>query len=113
MRASLGATLAVLGALGAIAAGSHAANAATPDTFTVVSALTTVGNSDQLNIVVDSPSTLTGLSVGFVSGGVDTFDQTLTSAGAPVQDPTDQTQTQTRRADPVRHRPSRNRTVTS
>ena len=63
-----------------------------PDTFTVVSALTSVGNSDQLNIVVDSPSTLTGLSVGFVSGGVDTYDQTLTQAGSPVQDPTDPTQ---------------------
>jgi hypothetical protein len=36
VRASLGAALAVVAALGAIAAGSHTANAATADTFTVV-----------------------------------------------------------------------------
>jgi hypothetical protein len=93
VRASLGATLAVIGALGAIAAGSHAANAATTDTFTVVSALTTVGNPDQLTVVVDSPSTLTGLSVGFVNDGVDAYDETLTP-GSAVAVPTDPTQTE-------------------
>ena len=93
LRARLGATLAVIGALGAVAAGSHAANAATPDTFTVVSAGTTAGSPDQLTVVVDSPSTLTGLSAGFVNGGVDAYDQTLT-AGPTGTDPTDPTQTQ-------------------
>jgi hypothetical protein len=94
VRAGLGATLAVIGALGAVAAGSHAANATiADDTFTVVSALTSVGNSDQLTVVVDSPSTLTGLSAGFVNGGVDAYDQTLT-AGPAGTDPSDPTQTQ-------------------
>jgi hypothetical protein len=92
VRTRFGATLAVIGALGAIAAGSHAANAATADTFTVVSALTTVGNPDQLTVVVDSPSTLTGLSAGFVNDGVDAYDQPLT-LGSAVTDPTDPTQT--------------------
>jgi hypothetical protein len=96
LRATLGATLAVLGAVGAIAAGSHAANAAaTPDTFTVVSVLTSVGNSDQLNVVVESPSTLSSLSAGFVAGGTDVFDQTLTQQGTGVPDPNDSTQTDT------------------
>jgi hypothetical protein len=95
LRASLGATLAVIGALGVIAAGSHAANASpADDTFTLVSALTTVGNSDQLNVVVDSPSTLSGLSAGFVSGGVDAYDQTLTPSSTAT-DPSDPTQTET------------------
>jgi hypothetical protein len=93
LRVRLGATLAVVGALGAVAAGSHVANAATPDTFTVVSAGTTAGSPDQLTVVVDSPSTLTGLSAGFVNGGVDAYDQTLT-AGPTETDPTDPTQTQ-------------------
>ena len=69
------------------------ANAATPDTFTVVSAGTTAGSPDQLTVVVDSPSALTGLSAGFVNGGVDAYDQTLT-AGPTGTDPTDPTQTQ-------------------
>jgi hypothetical protein len=92
VRTRFGATLAVIAALGAIAAGSHAANAATADTFTVVSALTTVGNPDQLTVMVDSPSTLTGLSAGFVNAGVDAYDQTLTP-GSTVTDPADPTQT--------------------
>jgi hypothetical protein len=46
-----------------------------------------------LTVVVDSPSTLTGLSAGFVNGGVDAYDQTLT-AGPAGTDPSDPTQTQ-------------------
>lgn len=90
MRASLGATLAVIGALGAIATGSHAANAATPDTFTVVSAGATPGSPDQLTVVVDSPSTITDLTAGFGPGG---FTLPLTP-GATETDPADPTQTQ-------------------
>jgi len=94
MRARLGATLAVLAALGAVAAGSHAANAATPDTFTVVSAGAPPGSPDQVTVVVDSPSTITGLTAGFVAGsGTDRFDQVLTP-GATETDPSDSTQTQ-------------------
>src|SRR3984957_16604641 len=94
LRARLGATLAVIGALGVVAAGSHGGNAPTADDpFAVVSLLTTAGNQDQLTAVVDSPSTLTGLSAGFVSGGVDKYDQAFT-AGPTGTDPTDPTQTQ-------------------
>ena len=95
MRASLGATLAVLGAVGAVAAGSHAANAATPDTFTVVSAGATSGSPDVVTVVVDSPSTLTGLTASFVtSAAVDAYDQPLTLASS-APDPNDSTQTET------------------
>lgn len=96
LRAGLGATLAVLGALGAVAAGSHAANAATPDdTFTVVSAGATPGNPDQLKVVVDSPSTLNSLDAPLSDGSSSSpypLELTLVST---VTDPSDSSQTQT------------------
>jgi hypothetical protein len=92
VRASLGATLAVIAAVGAIAAGSHAANAATADTFTVVSAGASAANPDQVTVVVESPSTLTGLTAQFLAGGVDAYAQTLTP-GSTAPDPADPTQT--------------------
>ena len=95
MRAGLGATLAVLSALGAVAAGSHAANAATPDTFTVVSAGATAGNPDQLTVVVDSPSTLLSLMAPLSAGSSSTpFPQDLT-LGSTEADPSDSSQSQT------------------
>jgi hypothetical protein len=96
LRAGLGATLAVLGALGAVAAGSHAANAATPDdTFTVVSAGATPGTPDQLKVVVDSPSTLNSLDAPLSDGSSSSpypLELTLVST---VTDPSDSSQTQT------------------
>jgi hypothetical protein len=99
LRASLGATLALLGALGAIAAGTLTANASPSDeppadTFAVVSAAATAGNPDQLTVVVDSPSTLAGLTAQFLTTGTDVFGQTLTFQSSET-DPTDSTQTQT------------------
>jgi hypothetical protein len=92
LRASLGAALAVLVAVGAIAAGSNAANAGTPDTFTVISAGASATNPDQVTVVVESPSTITGLTVQFLTGGVDEYDHTLTP-GSTAPDPVDPTQT--------------------
>jgi hypothetical protein len=92
VRAGLGATLAVIAALGGLAAGSQAANAATADTFTVVSAGASATNPDQLTVVVESPSTITGLTAQFLAGGVDQYDQTLTP-GSTAPDPADPTQT--------------------
>jgi hypothetical protein len=80
LRASLGATLAVLGALGAIAAGSHVANASNADdTFTVVQTQVSAGNPYQVLFETDSPTTpgLDGLSVAFMKGAVDAYDQQL------------------------------------
>jgi hypothetical protein len=80
LRASLGATLAVLGALGAIAAGSHVANASdADDTFTVVQTQVSAGNPYQVLFETDSPTTpgLDGLSVAFMKGAVDAYDQQL------------------------------------
>ena len=80
LRASLGATLAVLGALGAIAAGSHVANASNADdTFTVVQTQVSPGNPYQVLFETDSPTTpgLDGLSVAFMNGGVDAYDLQL------------------------------------
>jgi hypothetical protein len=77
LRASLGATLAVLGALGAIAAGSHVANASTTnDTFTVVSI---TGNAEQLIIMTDSPTAnpLGGLTLQLFNGAVDAYNQNM------------------------------------
>ena len=99
LRASFGTTLALLGALGATAAGSLTANAspaAEPpaDTFTVVSAGASAGNPDQLTVVVDSPSTVVGLTAKFlVTTGADAFDQVLTQQSAEA-DPADSTQTE-------------------
>lgn len=98
LRATIGATLAVLGAVGAVAAGSHAANAATPDTFTVVSAGATSGSPDQVTVVVDSDtaSNLTGLQAQFLTGGAGgavAYSENLT-AGPTETDPADPTQTQ-------------------
>ena len=103
LRASLGTTLAFLGVLGAVAAGSLTANAspaAEPpaDTFTVVSA----GNSapNQLTVVVDSPSTITGLTASLIRGTAvtigtdDVYDVALTPSSS-IADPNDSTQTQT------------------
>jgi hypothetical protein len=95
LRAGLGATLAVLGALGAVAAGSHAANAATPDTFTVVSAGATAGNPDQLTVVVDSPSTLDSLMAPLSDGSSSSpYPQDL-ALGSTETDPADPSQFQT------------------
>jgi hypothetical protein len=80
LRASLGATLAVLGALGAIAAGSHVANASSADdTFTVVQTQVSAGNPYQVLFETDSPTTpgLDGLSVAFMNGAVDAYDLQL------------------------------------
>jgi hypothetical protein len=80
LRASLGATLAVLGALGAIAAGSHVANASNADdTFTVIQTQVSAGNPYQVLFETDSPTTpgLDGLSVAFMKGAVDAYDQEL------------------------------------
>ncbi len=97
LRASLGTTLTLLGALGMTAAGSLAANAspagAPADTFTVVSAGATAGSPDQLTVVVDSSSTIAGLTAQFMAGGSDAYNQVLT-AGATAVDPTDPSQTQ-------------------
>jgi hypothetical protein len=95
LRAGLGATLAVLGALGAVAAGSHAANAATPDTFTVVSAGATPGNLDQLTVVVDSPSTLLSLQASLSDGSSSSPDPQDLALGSTEIDPSDSSQSQT------------------
>ena len=98
LRASLGAALAVLGAVGAIAAGSHAANAsaadAPADTFTVVSAAASSANPNQLTVVLDSPSTVTGLTASFMDDGISEYTQGLTP-GSTAPDPADATQTET------------------
>jgi hypothetical protein len=97
LRASLGAALAVLGAVGAIAAGSLTASAdpvPSTDSFTVVSAGASAANPDQLTVVVDSASTITGLTAQFLNGAVDAYDQALTP-GSTAPDPTDPTQTET------------------
>jgi len=100
LRASLGTTFALLGALGATAAGTLTANAspaAEPpaDTFTVVSAGASAGNPDQLTVVVDSPSTIAGLTAKFlISTGADAHDQALTQQSSET-DPADAAQTQT------------------
>ena len=65
------------------------------DTFTVVSAGATACQPDQVTVVVDSPSTLTGLTAAVPdSGAVDAYDQPLT-LGSTAPDPTDPTQTET------------------
>jgi hypothetical protein len=77
LRASLGATLAVLGALGAIAAGSHVANASsTDDYFTVVSVS---GNAQQLTFVTESPTAdlPQGMTLELMQGAVDVYNQVL------------------------------------
>ncbi|HEY6791909.1 MAG TPA: hypothetical protein VI365_31795 [Trebonia sp.] len=99
LRASLGTTLAVLGALGATAAGTLTANASTtvepPDTFTVVSAAASTTNPDQLTVVVDSPSTLNGLTAQFETISIaDAYSQALTQQSSEA-DPSDPNQTQT------------------
>ena len=91
MRASLGAALAVVAALGAIAAGSHTANAATADTFTVVGVGITVNNPDEVAVEVDSPSTITALSATFLANGADAYNATLTQVFSQT-DPSDPTQ---------------------
>jgi len=79
LRASLGATLAVLGALGAIAAGSHVANASNADDTFTVQTQVSAGNPYQVLFETDSPTTpgLDGLSVAFMKGAVDAYDQEL------------------------------------
>jgi hypothetical protein len=98
VRASLGAALAVLGAVGAIAAGSPAASAsaadASADTFTVVSAGASSANPDQVTVVLDSASTIAGLTAWFMADGSGQYDTSLTP-GSAVTDPTDPTQTET------------------
>lgn len=100
LRASLGTTLALLGALGATAAGTLTANAspaAEPpaDTFTVVSAGAPAGHPGQLAVVVDSPSAFAGLTAKFlISTGADAHDQALTQQSSET-DPADAAQTQT------------------
>lgn len=96
LRASIGTTLALLGALGALAAGSltaHASPAVEPpvDTFTVVSAAT---SPDGLNVVVDSVSAVTGLTAQFLADGTDSYNQVLTLQSTET-DPSDANQTQT------------------
>jgi hypothetical protein len=80
LRASLGATLAVLGALGAIVAGSHVANASNADdTFTVTQTQVTPGGPYQVLFETDSPTTpgLDGMSVAFMNGSIDVYNQEL------------------------------------
>ncbi|HEX3966319.1 MAG TPA: hypothetical protein VHZ03_58350 [Trebonia sp.] len=97
MRASFGTTLALLGALGAIAAGPLTANAspadAPADTFTVVSAGVSASNPDQLSVVVDSLSTIAGLTAHFLANNTDAYDQAL-APGSTAADPADPSQTQ-------------------
>ncbi|MCW2933648.1 MAG: hypothetical protein JWM19_4610 [Actinomycetia bacterium] len=97
LRASLGTTLVLLGVLGATAAGSLTANAspadAPADTFTVVSAGASASNPDQLSVVVDSSSTIAGLTAQFLANNTDAYDQALTP-GSTVGDPADPSQTQ-------------------
>ena len=99
LRASLGTTLALLGAFGATAAGSltaHASPAVEPpaDTFSVVSAGAPATSPDRLIVTVDSPSTVAGLTAQFLIGGTDSYNQTLTEESSET-DPNDANQTQT------------------
>ncbi len=101
LRASFGTALALLGALGATAAGTLTANASpvaepAADTFSVVSAAASASNPDQLVVVVDSPSTVAGLTARFINYGAttDAYDQVLAQQGSSVVDPTDPAQTQ-------------------
>jgi hypothetical protein len=96
LRARFGATLAVLSAVGAVVAGAHAANAATPDTFTVVSAGAAAGSPDELTVVVDAPSTttLSTLTADLSDGSSTTpYSQDL-ALGSTETDPADSSQTQ-------------------
>ncbi len=96
MRPILGAALTLLAALGTTAAGAATAIAATADTFSVVSAGASSGNPDQLTVVVDSPSTITGLAASLsprpTAGNA--YSPTLTLSSSAT-DPSDATQTQT------------------
>ena len=94
LRATLGTTLALLGALGATSAGSltaHASPADTPaaDTFTVPLITENPGPSNQLSLITWSPSTITSLSASMMSGTDDDYDTTLTQNGSSFPDPND------------------------
>ena len=97
LRASLGTTLALLGALGATSAGSLAAHAspadAPADTFTVkVITSGAPAAANQLSVIVESPSAITGLTASMMSGTGDAYDAALTMRGSEV-DENDPTQT--------------------
>jgi hypothetical protein len=95
LRVRLGATLAVIGALGTLATGSHVANAATADTFTVAAAMAMDGSPDQVLVTVDSPSSFSSLTAGFSAAGSAGYSTALTlMPGTTMTDPTDPTQTQ-------------------
>jgi hypothetical protein len=96
LRPILGAALTLLAALGTTAAGAATANAASADTFSVVSAGASSGNPDQLTVVVDSPSTITGLAASLspLPAGASAYAPTLTLSSSET-DPSDATQTQT------------------
>jgi hypothetical protein len=93
LRGRLVTALAILGALGATVAGSLTAYASPAEqpayTFSVVSTGASPGDPDQLMIVVDSPSTLTGLTAY-----LDDYAEVLTEQSSET-DPTDSTQTET------------------
>ena len=96
MRPILGAVLTLLAAFGTTAAGAATANAASADTFSVVSAGASSGNPDQLTVVVDSPSTITGLAASLspLPTGGSAYTPTLTLSSSET-DPSDSTQTPT------------------
>jgi hypothetical protein len=100
LRASLGTALALLGVLGATAAGTLTANASpadapAADTFSFVPSAEPPGHPEDFSVIVDSPSTLVGLTAHFLTGaGADAYDPTLTQFASET-DPNDATQTQT------------------
>jgi hypothetical protein len=94
LRAAIGSGLIVLAALSATAAGAATANAATADTFTVVSAGASASNADQLTVVVDSPSTISDLAASLDSDAPGAYAAMLTQTASQA-DPSDSTQTQT------------------
>jgi hypothetical protein len=75
LRASLGTSLALLGALGATGAGAITANASTADvtadTFTVISAGASTTSPDLLTVTVDSSTQINGLTASLYSGSTD------------------------------------------
>jgi hypothetical protein len=106
LRASLGTTLALLGALGATAAGTLTANASPAgvpaDTFTVVSAGVSAINPDLLTVTVDSSTQITDLTASLYSGTTDELDQPLTlMPGSTTTDPAGDTQSTWTAAIPV------------
>jgi hypothetical protein len=96
LRASVGTTLALLGALGATGAGALTASASPADvpadTFTVVSAGASTTSPDVLTVTVDSSTQISGLTASLYAGTTDELDQPLT-LGTTSTDPAGDTQT--------------------